>query len=253
MKIAFKDYFSNNTAAYAKYRPHYPAELFSYLSSQCQQHDRVWDCATGSGQAAFLLADDFSEVIATDASSSQLKNARLKKNINYLVASAEKSGLNSNSIDLITVAQALHWFDLNAFTTEVDRVLKPGGKLAVWTYNLLEINPVIDKIIKHFYTSVLGTHWPKERKMVDNNYQTISFPFAEATTPTFQMVAEWNLPQLLAYISTWFAVKQYKNQFDKDPFESIFAELNKAWGDSDKTKRIHWPITLKIWSKLSTE
>ena len=122
MKIAFKDYFSKDTADYAKYRPHYPAELFSYISSQCQQHGRVWDCATGTGQAAFLLANDFTEVIASDASSNQLKNARRKKNIIYRVASAEKSGLNDNFVDLITVAQALHWFDLNAFAAEVERV-----------------------------------------------------------------------------------------------------------------------------------
>ena len=170
MKVIFKDYFSEDSKGYDNYRPKYPAELFSFLASISSHHHKAWDCATGTGQSAIGLSDYFSEIIATDASKTQIENANKKKGVSYHVASAENSGIESNSIDLITVAQAFHWFNIDAFSEEANRVLKAEGIIAIWTYNLLSVQKEIDEIISHLYHSVLGVFWPKERKMVENNY-----------------------------------------------------------------------------------
>ena len=169
-KRNFKDHFSANAEKYGKYRPDYPAELFEFLSSLTPGHDLAWDCATGSGQAARGLVKYFHNIIATDASEQQIENAIRHEKILYQVALAHKTSLQTKTIDLITVAQALHWFDLERFYKEADRVLKQNGIIAVWTYNLLTISPGIDKIIKSFYYSVVGEFWPPERKFVESGY-----------------------------------------------------------------------------------
>jgi len=161
MTDSFKDHFSDASNDYRLYRPRYPSELFAYLASISPERKQAWDCATGSGQAALELSGYFSKVIATDASSTQIESARCddKTAVCFRVASAEKSGIEANSVDLITVAQALHWFDIQAFSKEVNRVLKPGGVLAVWTYNLLQIQPEIDAQVNHLYASILNDFW----------------------------------------------------------------------------------------------
>lgn len=127
----FQDLFSGVASLYTRFRPRYPSALFEYLASVTPKKDVVWDCATGTGQAAVELAQHFEQVIATDASAEQIANAEQHPRVQYRVSTAEMSGLDSGSIDLITVAQALHWFDLPAFYAEAQRVLKPDGLLAV--------------------------------------------------------------------------------------------------------------------------
>jgi len=167
----------------------------------------------------------------------------------FRVASAEQSGIEANSVDLITVAQALHWFDIQAFSKEVNRVLKPGGVLAVWTYNLLQIQPEIDAQVNHLYASILNDFWPPERVMVENGYAEIDFPFAEVTPPDFQMVANWGIPQLLGYLRTWSALKRYRKQHGVDPAEFILPELLKIWGNADAMRAVRWPLSLRVWKK----
>ena len=180
---SFKDHFSAHASAYARYRPRYPEALFAYLASLCPAHDLAWDCATGNGQAARSLTEHFARVVATDASADQLAHAAPHEQITYHVAPAAQSPLASHSADLVTVAQALHWLDLDAFYAEVRRVLKPGGVLAVWTYGLLRINPAVDAVIQRLYTDIVGAYWPPERRHVEDGYRALAFPFDAIEPP----------------------------------------------------------------------
>lgn len=249
MNTAFKDYFSGNSEAYSQFRPKYPAELFSYLASISNHQQKAWDCATGNGQSAVALSDYFSEVIATDASKTQIENAVHKNGIRYRVATAENSHIESNSIDLIAVAQAFHWFDTNAFSKEAERVLKQGGIIAIWTYNLLSIQSNIDEIIYHFYQSTLGEFWAFERKMVEDGYRDVQLPFIEIDAPQFHMSAQWNLSQLIGYLCTWSAVKKFQQELGINPVEQIHSELHKAWGQPDQLLTIKWPLGIRVWQK----
>lgn len=181
MKQEFKNYFSESTEAYSTYRPNYPTQLFSYLAYISNHQKTAWDCATGNGQAAVFLAHYFSTVIATDASSTQIDNAIIAKGVSYQVASAENSGLQKNSIDLITVAQAFHWFNKDGFIAEANRVLKDKGIIAIWTYNLISVEKQIDNIIQYFYSNIVGDYWPKERQLVEDGYKTVHFLFRKST------------------------------------------------------------------------
>ncbi len=242
----FKDHFSTQSEAYAQYRPHYPEALFSYLASLSTTHHTAWDCATGSGQAAIQLAPYFQNIIATDASEKQLSQAELCANVTYHKMSAEKTTFADQSIDLITVAQALHWFDLPAFYSEVQRVLKPEGLIAVWTYNFLSVTPEIDALLHFFYDKIIKKYWSPERHFVEENYATLDFPFVEKEVPAFAMRAEWNLKQLIGYLSTWSAVVAYEKEQLNNPLLLIFSDLEKEWGPIDQVHEIIWPLTVKV-------
>ncbi|TNF37046.1 MAG: class I SAM-dependent methyltransferase [Gammaproteobacteria bacterium] len=149
----FKDYFSGHSSEYQKFRPVYQQSLYQILASLCPEHDTARDCATGNGQAAFGLSPCFRHIIATDASSNQLLHARSAANIDYRLAPAEHSVIDDHTVDLVTVAQALHWFDCDAFYQEVRRVLKHRGVIAVWSYNLLSISSEINQIIHTLYAA----------------------------------------------------------------------------------------------------
>jgi SAM-dependent methyltransferase len=242
----FKDYFSKQASAYTKYRPLYPTALFEYLAGLSKGHERAWDCATGSGQAALGLTPYFDEIIATDASKKQITNAIEHSKITYVVAPAEKTEIEFNSLDLIVVAQALHWFDRDRFYAEARRVSKQGGILAVWSYSLLRISPAIDELLDDFYTDVVGPFWPPERKLVDDKYQSIRFPFQELPVPTFSMEAKWGLEHLLGYLGTWSAVQNFKDKHNADPIEIIIKDLRRTWGRPQDEKEINWPIHMRV-------
>ena len=178
--MSFKDHFSNQAADYARFRPRYPREMFEYLGTTAPGRKLAWDCATGNGQAAVELAEVFDRVIATDASEKQIANAQPHERVEYRVAPAEESSVESDSIDVIVVAQALHWFDLDRFYAEARRVLKPRGVLAASAYNLLRIEPAIDAIVDRYYHEVVGPFWPPERKLVEN-FGDLPFPFHESS------------------------------------------------------------------------
>lgn len=243
----FKDHFSSASDTYASARPGYPDSLFAYLSSVCEQHDMAWDCATGNGQAAVKLAAHFKSVIASDASAQQIRHAQPHPSVDYIVTRAEDSGIACNSIDLVTVAQALHWFALPAFSKEVGRTLKAGGVMAAWTYNLLTINPQLDALINHLYDTLLGPYWAAERRLVEEGYQSIDFPYPELKCPNFQMELNWNAGQLLDYLSTWSAVKARIADNRPDPLQEIKDRLFELWGDTQQCKRIEWPLAVRVW------
>jgi len=243
--VRFKDHFSDQAADYARYRPDYPHELFAYLGSLVLARECAWDCGTGSGQAAVALAEFFDRVVATDASEKQILSATKDPRVEYRIAPAENSGLSSHSVDLIAVAQALHWFDLDAFYMEAKRVLKPEGVLAVWCYGLLEIAPEIDAIINRLYREIVGPYWPPERKVIESRYRTIPFPFAELQPPQFTMKAHWSLAHLVGYLRTWSATRAFLIATRIDPVEGIISDLSTAWGKPDREWLINWPLSIR--------
>ena len=243
--MRFKDHFSDQAADYARYRPDYPHKLFAHLGSLVLARECAWDCGTGSGQAAVALAEFFDRVVATDASKKQILSATKDPRVEYRIAPAENSGLSSHSVDLIAVAQALHWFDLDAFYMEAKRVLKPEGVLAVWCYGLLEIAPEIDAIINTLYGEIVGPYWPPERKVIESRYQTIPFPFAELQPPQFTMKAHWSLAHLVGYLRTWSATRAFLIATRIDPVEGIISDLSTAWGKPDREWLINWPLSIR--------
>jgi len=247
LKPAFKDHFSTQSDAYAQFRPTYPEELFGHLADVCGATKRAWDCATGSGQAAMALSKYFDKVVATDASQKQLQNAKPRPNIKYKLAPSENSQLPSNSCDLITVAQALHWFNFQSFFDECRRVAKPESILAVWSYNLLKITPEIDSIINEYYFNVVGDFWPEERKHVEAGYRSIDFPFKSLTAPNFSMTDVWTLDHLLGYLTTWSATQKFIKTNRNDPIKQIEPALKKAWGNSNVSKEASWPLKLLLY------
>ncbi|NMM50138.1 class I SAM-dependent methyltransferase [Marinigracilibium pacificum] len=222
-----QDHFSEISADYAKYRPNYPQELYKWLFEHCTGFYRAWDAACGTGQVASELSKQFSTVYANDISEEQIENAPEIDNIVYKVGRAEESLWPGESIDLITTAQALHWFDLDAFFEEVHRVATENAIFAAWGYNLIDIQSGDQKFIDEFYHDLIGPYWPEERKYVDNGYQNIKLPIEEFESPLFEIHANYSKKHLLGYISTWSAVKEYKKATGTDPMAFLINNLSK--------------------------
>lgn len=244
--MSFKDYFSTQSADYRKFRPDYPKEMIDFIVSKCVETNTAWDCATGNGQVAVMLSPKFNKVIATDASSKQLEMAIRKPNIEYKVATAERSNLDDDSIDLITVAQAAHWFNLPAFYAEAKRIAKPNAVLAVWGYANHSISVDIDNIVLKLYKDILYHYWPAERSIIEHGYKEIILPFETIETPLFTMVKQVSLHDLVGYLDTWSATQQYIQANNNNPISIIFDELSEAWGNPNEIKNISWPVFLKV-------
>jgi SAM-dependent methyltransferase len=242
--MTFPDHFSSVAAQYASSRPHYPDALFEYLADLAPARNMAWDAGCGSGQAAIGLAPYFAHVVATDASAQQIANAEPRANIVYSVASETLTPLRDASVDLVTVAQALHWFDRPRFYDEVRRVLVPDGVLAAWTYGLTEVTPDVDAAVLHWYRDALDSYWPPQRLHVESRYRDIDFPFATLDVPSFAMTARWSRPQFIAYLETWSAVQAYKAANGADPIGIVRPALEAAWPDAAEVRLIRWPLTL---------
>lgn len=242
----FKDHFSSASDRYAAYRPVYPAALYDWLAGLCTEWDAAWDCATGSGQAAVGLTAHFRRVLATDASAEQIRHAAPHQQVSYRVAPAEASGLADGSVDLVSVAQAAHWFDLPRFYAEVVRVLKPGGVLALWGYGRLVLPNEMDAPLLSFYRDTVGPYWPPERALIDSGYRDLDFRFADISAPAFSIDVAWSLDRLLDYVSTWSAVRRYQAERGDDPLTALRAQLATAWGDAAAPRRLQWPLFLRV-------
>jgi len=242
-----KDYFSTHSGQYKRFRPTYPAELYSFLISQVNERKHAWDCGTGNGQVAVELAKNFNRVDATDISSQQLNQAPKQKNIHYSVQPAEQTNFPDNRFDLITVAQAIHWFNIDEFYKEVIRTIKSGGCFAVIGYGLVETFPKADSILSHFYRDIVGPFWDYERRYLEEKYQTIPFPFREIKTPEFYSTFEWSFDQLIGYLGTWSSVQHYRNKKGDNPVDLIYEDLKTCW--SGKIQTVKFPFFLRLGQK----
>ena len=241
-----RDYFSSCSSQYAAFRPRYPKPLFAWLASVTKAQERVWDCACGNGQASVDLAEHFQDVAATDLSAEQIAHAPAHPRVSYSVGLAEASGLADDYVDLVTVAQALHWFDLKRFFQEARRVARPGALLAVWCYGVCEIPKAHgNNELWHFYSNIVGPYWTPERHLVESGYRTLEFPTPELRPPAFTMRLEWTLEQLLGYVSSWSATARYIKERGENPVAQLRSTLQSQWGEPEQTQVVTWPINVR--------
>ncbi len=244
--MSFKDHFSSLAPDYSQFRPRYPKSLFEYLSSLVARHERAWDCGTGSGQAANGLVPFFDQVVATDASRQQIANAQKHERIVYLVSYSESVNIQSDSVDLVTTAQAIHWFKIDGFFKEVARVAREDGVVAVWAYRFIYISDPIDELLEYFHEKIIKQYWSAENRIVDEGLKSLPFPFDEIQTPEFEMEADWDLDHLIGFLGTWSAVKLFKEHEGTDPIKPIERELREAWGEAHQKRNIRWPLSLRV-------
>lgn len=238
------DHFSPIALNYKKGRIAYPKSLYPYLRSLCQSSELAWDCATGTGQAAMDLSKEFNQVIATDMSDSLLSHADKCHNIEYRVAPAEHSELSYSSVDLITVAQAIHWFELSEFWNEVSRVSKPGGVLAYWGYLWPVVNTSIDNVFKEFQ-SLIDSYWPEKCRLLHKKYADIHPPFQVLDSPEFLIQESWTVDEYLRHLHSWSSTRYFKESNHADPVLHVQDRLKHLWGD--ETRRVEWSLILKVF------
>jgi hypothetical protein len=245
---SFKDLFSKQANDYAKFRPTYPKELFDYLNSLTAEKNIAWDCGTGNGQAALELAKTFSSVMATDPSEKQISNAPAHPQIHYSVASAEdfNSIESQGKINLITVAQAFHWFKHERFAEIVKKLAAPDAYLVVWSYAISSVTPEVDRAVHHLYEDILHDYWESERRLVEDGYKSIAMPFKEIAPPVIAMKAEWSLEHFTGYLSTWSALQKYISINGQNPLETEYEKIKEAWGDCE-TRTVSWPLNIRVW------
>lgn len=239
----FKDHFSGHSADYARFRPRYPAAFFAAIRECVAAPRLALDCATGNGQLALGLTDFCERVVATDASAAQVQNAIPHPQIEYRVAPAEDSGLPDASIELLTVGQALHWFDHARFAAEAARIIAPGGLLVCVSYANCRVAPDIDAAVETLYVDILEAYWPRERELVESRYSSIELPGAEIAFPELAVTTTWDIEAMLGYLRTWSASKRYERDRDSDPVSIVEARLRDAWGQGDRL--VMWPLTVR--------
>jgi len=244
--LAFKDHFSARSADYALYRPAYPPALAAYLARQAPGRRAALDGACGTGQLSTVLAAAFEQVFAIDASARQIAHATPHPRVDYRVARCEETGMAGASLDLLTVAQAAHWLDLDPFYAEARRVLRPGGVLALITYGATKLEGEAGHVLDRFYAETLGPFWPPERRHVETGYRLLPFPFEEESAPELAIEARWPLAALLGYVDTWSAVRNLERAFGREPYERFAADLSAAWGDPRRTMALRWPLSLRV-------
>lgn len=238
------DHFSKHAPEYARHRPTYPLELYVWLGKQVPAHELVWDAGCGNGQASVPLAEHFAQVVATDISPQQIAEARPHPGVTYRVGNEGTSGLAAASADMVAVAQAAHWFDLDTFAAECRRVLKPGGVVAIWGYGLTKLATEIDVEVQKFYTDEVGPFWPSGREHLDNEYRTLELPLEPIDTPPFAMTVTWDLAAFAAYLSTWSAVQRYIKAKGEDPIPALVERLSPVWGPGPRV--VSWPLYLRV-------
>ena len=238
-----KDNFSSQASTYAQFRPMYPKAVFEYLNSIVKNKNIAWDCATGNGQMARELAKSFEKIYATDISQKQLDNAFRAKNIEYSIAKAEETSFAENTFDLITVAQAIHWFDFEKFYTELNRVAKSGAILFVIGYSMPRFEGKIDKILQDFYWNITGPYWDAERKHLDNKLGSIPFPFEQIECPVFKNEYRWTLEMIEGYLNSWSSIQHYIKENGKNPVNQVIEKLREFWKGEE---RVEFPLFTKV-------
>lgn len=240
----FKDHFSSHAAQYRDHRPRYPDKLFEIIAANAPAHTAAWDCGCGNGQASVGLARRFDTVYATDASPQQIEAAEPHPRVVYSVAPAERSGLADRSVDAVLVAQALHWFDFEAFYDEVERVARPGALFVAVAYRLAEVGPTIDPVLARFHDETLAPYWPADRAHIDTGYRDIPRRFPAVRLPPVTMEAMWTLDQMLAYLGTWSSVQRMRAATGGDPLPLLREDLLPVWGDAEAARLVRWPLVM---------
>lgn len=239
------DHFSPQAADYASFRPTYPPAFVAHIASLAPSHDLAWDVGTGNGQAAILLAEHFAHVHATDSSARQLQHAAPHPRVEYAQAPAESSGLADESVDLVTIAQALHWFDPASFHAEVARVLKPAGIVAAWSYGMVSVDPEVDPVIDWFYRERVGRYWPTERMHIETGYRDLAFPYDEVPLGEWRIEAMLSRMQLTGYIGTWSALRHARDAEATDPLLEFVVRLDEVW-PGDEQRAAYWPMIARV-------
>ena len=241
------DRFSTQADLYARYRIDYPAELYEWLLPRVSGRGRAWDCATGNGQVAAVLARQFAQVDATDISAAQLAQAPALPNVRYQLSPAEATPFPDDTFDLITVAQAVHWFEPAAFNQEARRVLRPGGLLAEWGYDLASINPAIDSLLRHFHNETMGPYWDAHRWHINERYARLPFPFARVERMDLSSRRQWSAEWFLNYLRTWSSVVKYEQQHGRNPVDALAPELTRLWGQ--EKREVRFPVFGRVGVK----
>lgn len=240
-----EDHFSVLADVYVGHRPRYPNSWLQQLAALCPRRGRALDCACGSGQATTALALYYDQVIACDASFAMLSRMHAPRNVWPVTAIAESLPFETTSVDLITVAQALHWFDANRFFAEARRLLRPGGVLATWCYQLLRIAPAIDDVLADLYNEMLSGYWPPERRRVDRGYSDVYMPLIEVATQAPDLTVHWSFNELLGYLKSWSATKHYEREQGHCAVDSIRPLLHGAWGTAE-SRTVRWPMAARV-------
>jgi len=243
----FKDYFSPVASQYATSRPSYPADIFRFVGETAKGRSKVWDCATGNGQAAVDLSDWFEDVYATDASSSQIERAKKRPNIHYSVQLAESTDFPDQYFDVATVAQALHWFDLERFSIELCRVLKPGALFVVWGYAFFSIDDDLDQIFRKWLLDVIRPYWAVENRTNWTGYAGIRLPLTSIPTPKLKMSVEWSLDELWSYVRTWSSVTKCSGAQGNQFLDDAFRALQEKWGDGEQRRTVEMDFHCLAW------
>ncbi|MBI2515929.1 MAG: methyltransferase domain-containing protein [Opitutae bacterium] len=242
--MSFQDHFSTQASTYAKSRPTYPPALFAELARLAPGRSLAWDCGAGNGQASAGLAEFFERVVATEPSAAQLAEAVRHPRVSYVQSAELAPGIADGSADLVTAAQAAHWFNRGAFYAEVRRVLRPGGVVALWSYGICRIDPAVDELVHHFYAETVGPFWPPERRHVEAGYREFEFPFAEFVFPRAAIEHDWTADEFATYLRSWSATVRYATAHGADPVDALVAPLAAAWGPG--RRHIVWPLAGRI-------
>lgn len=235
--------FQAGGANYAAHRPTYPPQLAEALASVSPAPRLAVDVGCGSGQLAVLLAEHFDAVEAYDPSESQLSGAEAHPKVRYAVAPAEKLPTADHAADLITAAQAAHWFDRPRFYAEVKRIARPGAVLALITYN----NPVGDDAALAPYRALydaLAPWWRPEREDVETGYANFEFPFEEIGLGVDPIRREWDVTAMSDYVQTWSAFRAAREAGEDALIQRHLKDAEAAWGPGKRV--VEWPIAMRI-------
>lgn len=241
-RMTFKDHFSGHARQYAAFRPTYPDSVFATLAELAPGRRRAWDCATGSGQAAVGLVRHVGHVVATDASVRQLASAQRHDRVSYCVARAEEAPIGNHTVELVTIAQALHWVNVERFFAEAARALVPGGIFAAWGYGNPSVSEDVDPILTELYEGTLGPYWPPERRMIEDAYEGVAMPFDRIDVPATRLERAMSLEEFEGYVRTWSGTVRYLAARATDPVRPAFDAMAPRWGPPGSRRPVRWPL-----------